>query len=121
MLHTPNEESTLTRRLKIVRQEENDKKVRATERIMLGEESANTWGQLKIATCRLRSAAASRCTILDDDGQRVTISGAEPFFEAATKNIYSRYTGATDAPISQEELQSDFGILANTEASQALL
>ena len=46
-------------RLKLTCESENEKIVRATERIILREESVNTWGRLKIATCRPRSAAAS--------------------------------------------------------------
>ena len=48
-------------------------------------------------------------------------SGAGPFVEAASKNIDMQYTGATDAPISQGQLKSDIGILADTEAAKALL
>ena len=40
----------MTQRLKIARDNENDKVVRATERIMLREESLNTWGRLKTTT-----------------------------------------------------------------------
>ena len=65
----------LTLRLKLARKSENDKIVRGTERIMLREESVNTWGRLKTATCRPGSAAASRCSVINDKGQRVTISG----------------------------------------------
>ena len=38
----------MTQRLKIARENENEKVVRATERIMLREESLNTWGRLKL-------------------------------------------------------------------------
>ena len=101
--------------------EEKDKNVRAIERIMLRKESLNTWGRLSIATRRPRSAAASRCSVLDKNGQTVIISGAEPFNEAVKKNIGSRYQGATDAPISQGQLKLDIGTLADTKAAQALL
>ena len=111
----------MTQHLKIARESENDKVVRATERIMLREESLNTWGRLKTATRRRRSAAASRCSVINEEGQRVTISGAKPFVNAVTHHVDKRYTGATDAPISQGQLASDIGILANTESSQALL
>ena len=36
-------------------------------------------------------------------------------------SIDKRYTGATDGPISQGQLKSDIGLLADTEASQALM
>ena len=111
----------MTQRLKIARESENDKVVRATERIMLCEESLNTWGRLKTATRRRRSAAASRCSVINDEGQCVTISGAKPFVNAVTHIIDKPYTGVIDAPISQGQLGSDIAILGDTKSSQALL
>ena len=102
----PKRREHMTQRLKIARENENEKVVRATERIMLREESLNTWGRLKTATHRRRSPAASRCSIINDEGHRVTISGAEPFLNAVTHHVDKRYTGATDAPISQGQLAS---------------
>ena len=71
----------LTLQLRRARAEEKDKNVRAIEQIMLREESQNTWGRLSIVTRRPRSAAASRCSVLDKNGQTVIISGAEPLMK----------------------------------------
>ena len=111
----PKRKEHLTIQLRRARVEERDKNVRAIERIMLREESLNTWGRLSIATRRPRSAAASRCSVFNENGQNVIVSGAKPFNEAVTKNIDSRYTGATDAPISRGQLKLDIGTLADTE------
>ena len=64
----PKRREHLTIQLRRARAEEKDKNVRAIEQIMLREASLNTWGRLNIATRRPRSAAASRCSVLDDDG-----------------------------------------------------
>ena len=95
----PKRKEHLTIQLRRARVEERDKNVCAIKQIILLEESLNTWGRLSIATRRPRSAAASRCSVLDENGQTVIISGAEPFNEAVKKNIGSQYQGATDAPI----------------------
>ena len=65
----PKHKEHLLQQLKTAWIKDKDKNVRAIEQIMLWEDTQNIWGRLKIATCRPRSAAASVCSVFNEDGQ----------------------------------------------------
>ena len=88
---------------------------------MQREEGLQKWGRIGCATKKRRSKAASRCAVIDENGQRNIISGKEPFKNAAAKYIDERYRAGTDAPINSGQLHRDLGHLADTESAQALL
>ena len=81
----------LTNRLNTARQQDNEKKVKEIERVMQREEGLQKWGRIGCATKKRRTKAASRCAVIDENGQRNIILGKEPFENAAAKYIDERY------------------------------
>ena len=88
---------------------------------MMREDTLHTWGRLGCATKKRRSPPASQCAITDENGQRIVITGKEPFEGAVSTAVHGRYHGATDAPINSGQLHQDLGNLADTESALALL
>ena len=90
--------------------------------IMKAEEQRDRWIRPTWAFGKPRSLPASRVMVPSENGQSLIHSEQDSFETAVATNLESRFKTARDAPLrSSDQLHTDLGFRATTEAAQRIL
>jgi hypothetical protein len=112
----------LANQLKILQEKEDDKAITKIGAIIQHEQQRSFWRKLNFVTGKKRTRSATSVQVEDQSGAILEHTTKDLVEDSIFSEVHNkRYTMAGEAPICKGELFKDFGYVANTPASIAVL